>query len=136
MATPQKVRESLPERLAALGILSSDFARLAGWSPSGLSNFLAGRRSGQHIDDVNGLNILATELERLALLLRPLPLDYGNTDAIRALIDQYRKGVISFYSNDGDVNNARCMIVLCALTAGDRELLRASAIDALMEGRV
>jgi hypothetical protein len=136
MATPQEVRETLPGRLAALGVQATDFAHLAGWSPSGLSNFLAGRRTNQHIDDVNGLNLLIAELERIALLLRPIPLDFGNTNAIRALLDLYRKGAISFYSNDEDVNNARCMIVLCALTAAEKEAQRAAAVAALVEGQI
>ena len=106
MAIPEEIRSSLPDRMKRIGISVSDLARLIEWSQPQLSGFLSGKRSGMGIDQMNRLHFMMIELEKLSLMLQPIPVDFGNGNAIRELIQRYKNGEISFYSSDEDANSA------------------------------
>ena len=91
MPTPPEIRESLPTRMEALGVSQGDLCRLIEWSGPQLSGFLSGKRNGMGFEEITRLNNIVTDLERLAKLLDPLPIDFRRTDSIRALIEQYRR---------------------------------------------
>ena len=136
MPTPAEIRESIPSRMAALGISQMELCKLSGWTHPQLSGFLRGKRSGMAFEEMSRLNSTVVELERLAKLLAPVPIDFSRTDCVRELIQRYKNGEISFYSSDEDANSARVQIIVTAISAAEREILRASAIGALIEGRV
>jgi predicted transcriptional regulator len=89
--TPPELRESLPSRMAALKISQMDLCRLVEWSQAQMSGFLAGKRNGIRIDKLNRLHILVSELEQLATQFAPVPVDFRDTAAIRALLASQRK---------------------------------------------
>jgi hypothetical protein len=85
---PTEIRESLPGRMAALGISALELARLASWSQSQLSGFLAGKRTGMRLEKILRLHQTVVDLENLAARVAPLPLSFRNAEIIRSLLAQ------------------------------------------------
>ena len=86
-----------------------------------MSGFLKGERTSMGIGEMNRVYSMVVELERLAELVAPIPINFSRTDSVLALIDRYRRGEIDFYSSSSeDTNSARVQIIVAALSAADR----------------
>lgn len=86
MPSPKdELRETLPGRMAALGVQPTNLAELVGISPQHLSNFLSGRRD-LDIQDVVKIRNIMSELESLANICNPIPVNFKNLQAIRQLL--------------------------------------------------
>jgi hypothetical protein len=112
MPTPAELRESLPRRMAAICLSSRDICKIAEWSESQLSGFLSGKRH-VHIDDVQQLNAAMTELEHVAEVCSPIPVDFRNKELVLALVKKINEG--HFRLNDETTNYARMKIILTVL---------------------
>lgn len=136
MPIPSEIMEELPAKLTALGLSSADLCKLIEWSAPQLSNFLAGRRLGMGIEEMNRVYSVVLELERLSEMVKPIPIDFRRTDSVRALLSEFRAGHLSYYTSDENINSARFRIVIEAIDAAQKEVQRAAAVSALIEGRV
>jgi len=95
MSIPQELRETLPGRIAAINVSLTNLSELLEISLPKLSNFLAGRRE-LPIGDITLVRNLMSDLERLATICSPIPIDFGSTVAIRNLLARIEAGDCDF----------------------------------------
>ena len=95
MSIPQELRATLPGRMAAINVSLTNLSELLEISVPKLSNFLAGRRD-LPIEDITLARNLISDLECLADICSPIPIDFDNTTAIRNLLSRIEAGDCDF----------------------------------------
>lgn len=92
MPTPTEIREALPEKIAALKISATDLSKLTGWNRAQVSGFLDGSRQGMGINAMNEFYQTVVALERLAAMVAPIPVNWGDTEMVNCVLKKIDAG--------------------------------------------
>jgi hypothetical protein len=99
MQSHEEIRQFLPSRIDALGIPTSALAAISGMPQPELSGFFLGSRR----PNINKLQRVVKCLEHLESLIercRPLPLDFRQSAAIKALLAKMSEGDLTIQIQD------------------------------------